>query len=164
MRWLYFANVSIHVLAATIWIGGNLFLALVGAPVLRTVEPSTLRTELFNAIGMRFRYVGWASVVVLVVTGVFGLWQRGWLRGDPLLSTNFWGTPTGTALGWKLAGVVLMLALSALHDVLLSPARAQAMEGTSGWPVVRRRLVLLARAGTLVAILVVVAAVRLARS
>ncbi|MFN8570965.1 MAG: CopD family protein [Gemmatimonadaceae bacterium] len=164
MGWLYFTNVAIHVLAATVWIGGNLFLALVGAPVLRTVEPSALRTQLFNAIGMRFRYVGWASVVVLLVTGVVALWQRGWLRRELLLNPPFWSTPTGMALGWKLAGVAVMLVLSAMHDLLLSPDRARTLDSTPGGSRVRRRLILLARAGTLVAVLVVGAAVRLARS
>lgn len=164
LGWTFYGVITVHVLAATVWIGGNMFLALVGAPVLRKVEPPQLRTELFNAIGMRFRYVGWASVAVLVATGVLATQQRGWLRLDLLTSPAFWSTAAGSALAWKLSGVVVMLLLSAMHDVLLSPARARALEGTAGWDRVRRRLVLLARAGTLVAVLVIVAAVRLARS
>ena len=59
---LYFINVTIHVFAALLWLGGMFFLAAVGAPVLRRVEPPALRAELFRfmlallllAVGLRF--------------------------------------------------------------------------------------------------------------
>jgi putative copper export protein len=35
----YYINVTIHVLAAMLWLGGMFFLGAVGAPVLRTIEP-----------------------------------------------------------------------------------------------------------------------------
>ena len=40
---LYNLVVTLHVLAALFWLGGMFFLALVGAPVLRAVEPPELR-------------------------------------------------------------------------------------------------------------------------
>ena len=40
---LYYASVSVHVLAAMLWLGGMFSLAVVGAPVLRRVEPPALR-------------------------------------------------------------------------------------------------------------------------
>ena len=82
MSWLYYTNVSIHVLAAMLWLGGMLFLGVVGAPALRTVEPLQLRQKLFRDIGMRFRGVGWASIGVLVVTGIANLSFRGWLSAS----------------------------------------------------------------------------------
>ncbi|HPV77375.1 MAG TPA: hypothetical protein PLX31_20905, partial [Gemmatimonadaceae bacterium] len=65
MRTLYFTLVTLHILAAVTWIGGVLFIALVGAPALRTVEPPSLRTALWEAIGLRFRTVGWGAVILL---------------------------------------------------------------------------------------------------
>ena len=67
---LYYLNVTIHVLAAFLWLGGMFFLAVVGAPALRAVEPPQLRQQLFNALGTRFRYAGWVAIGVLLVTGV----------------------------------------------------------------------------------------------
>jgi len=40
---MYYLNVTIHVLAAMVWLGGMLFFAAVGAPVLRKVESPQLR-------------------------------------------------------------------------------------------------------------------------
>src|SRR5678815_1418459 len=45
---LYFLNVTVHLLAAFVWLGGMLFLGLVGAPVLRGVAPAALRQQLFH--------------------------------------------------------------------------------------------------------------------
>ena len=44
-----------------------IFLGVVGAPVLRRVEPPALRQRLFHELGLRFRTVGWWAVAVLVV-------------------------------------------------------------------------------------------------
>jgi len=36
---LYHLNVTLHVLAGMLWLGGMFFLGVVGAPVLRRIEP-----------------------------------------------------------------------------------------------------------------------------
>lgn len=160
---LYIAVVATHMMAAMVWVGGTLFFALVGAPALRTVEPPQLRTALFNAIGMRFRYVGWGAVVTLLVTGVVLLSLRGWLTSSVLLHRDFWATALGTALAWKLGFVTVMLVLTLVHDVAFDPRRgiSQGDPQRAAW---RRRALLLGRLGALAAVAVVVAAVRLARA
>ena len=65
-----------HLLAAFLWLGGMFFLAVVGAPILRRVEPHTLRKELFSRIGEQFRVVGWIAISVLLFTGVGNLYLR----------------------------------------------------------------------------------------
>lgn len=164
MRTLYFTLVTLHILAAITWIGGVLFLALVGAPALRAVEPPSLRTALFNAIGMRFRWVGWGAVTVLLLSGTWLLWYRGWLAWSLLSNGAFWRTGVGLALWWKLGMVTLMLVLSLVHDVALSPSRARALDARPDGAAIRRRVVLLARVGAIAALGVVVAAVRLVRA
>jgi uncharacterized membrane protein len=54
----YYLNVTIHVLAAMLWLGGMFFLGVVGAPVLRAIDPPPLRQRLFQELGTRFRRVG----------------------------------------------------------------------------------------------------------
>ncbi len=125
MRTLYFTLVTLHILAAVTWIGGVLFIALVGAPALRTVEPPSLRTALWEAIGLRFRTVGWGAVILLLLSGTWLLWYRGWLAWSLLSSRAFWSAGVGLALGWKLGLVTLMLVLSLVHDVALSPSRTR---------------------------------------
>ena len=159
----YWVSVTLHVLAALVWLGGLFFLALVGAPVLRRVEPPALRARLFGDLGLAFRRVGWVTLGVLVVTGTLLLHYRGWLRRDTLFEAGFWGTTAGTALAWKLAAVTTMLLLQAAHDFALGPVASRAAPGSPESLRLRRRATLLARASAVVGLVIVVAAVRLAR-
>jgi putative copper resistance protein D len=161
----YYALVSIHVLAAMLWLGGMLFLGVVGAPVLRAVDPPELRQRLFHQLGLRFRTVGWVAIGVLVATGSLMLYARGLLAWSGVLgSALFWRSTLGTALAAKLAAVVTMIVVSGVHDFLLGPAAGRAVAGSERALALRRRAALLARVNALVGILLVLAAVRLARS
>jgi copper resistance protein D len=160
---LYYVNVTVHVLAAMFWLGGMFFLAAVGAPVLRSVQPPELRTELFRRLGEQFRLVGWIAIAILIVTGFLNLQLRGMLRGDVLLSGAFWTTPYGMSLGWKLGAVTGMLVLQAIHDFSVGPAASRLAPGSADMVRVRRHAALLARASAVLGLVVVIAAVRLAR-
>jgi uncharacterized membrane protein len=159
----YYLNVTIHVLAALLWLGGMFFLAAVGAPVLRAVEPPELRAELFRRLGEQFRRVGWAAIAVLVITGTLNLYFRGLLSADVLATGVFWRTGYGRALAWKLGAVSAMLVVQAIHDFSLGPAASRLQPGSPQMLAMRRRAALLARLSAILGIIVVIAAVRLAR-
>jgi uncharacterized membrane protein len=164
MTALYYANVTIHVLAAMLWLGGMLFLGLVGGPVLRAVEPPALRQRLFQELGLRFRSTGWWAIGVLLITGAVNLHYRGWLQWDGILNAAaFWRTAVGHALALKLGAVAAMLIASAVHDFALGPLAGRAEPGSPQALALRRQAAVLARANALIGVLVVVAAVRLAR-
>lgn len=57
----------LHVLAATVWVGGQLTLAAV-VPVLRRFG-----AEVPRAAARRFNQVAWAAFAVLIVTGVWNI-------------------------------------------------------------------------------------------
>ena len=156
-------NVTVHVLAAFLWLGGMFFLAVVGAPVLRKVDPPGLRARLFQELGARFRTVGWICIAVLLVTGVANLHFRGLLRADVLGAPAFWDSRYGSALGWKLGAVTAMIVVSALHDFWLGPAAKEAGRGDQGAERMRAAASWLARLNALLGVVVVLAAVRLAR-
>ena len=159
----YWLSVTLHVLAALLWLGGMFFLALVGAPALRTLEPA-LRQRLFRDLGQRFRSVGWVSLALLLVTGVLNLHYKGWLHWDDTLgNAAFWRTPTGAALAWKLGAVAAMLLVQAVHDFALGPSSSRAVAGSPEALRLRRRAALLARASALLGLVIVIAAVRVAR-
>ena len=178
MRSLYLANVTVHVLAAMLWLGGMLFLGAVGAPVLRGVEPPSLRAALFARLGLRFRTVGWAAIGVLVVTGLVNLHFAGVWRGGRWHDPALWSSPYGHTLAVKLAAVLAMIAISAVHDFVHGPAASRLIAvhdfwlgpmasrldaGTPAAVRARRRAALLARVNAIVGLVVVIAAVRLAR-
>ncbi len=161
---LYFANVTVHVLAAMFWLGGMFFLAVVGAPALRAVEPPALRQQLFQELGVRFRTAGWWAIAVLLVTGAINLHYRHWLQWDGLLGNpDFWRTGQGHTLAVKLVAVAAMVGVSAVHDFVTGPRAGRARPGSPEALRLRRRAALLARANAILGLVVVIAAVRLAR-
>lgn len=164
MSGLYFTAVTLHVLAALFWLGGMFFMGVVAAPGLRAVEPPALRQRLFHELGLRFRNAGWAAIVVLVTTGTIVLRERGLLHWEGVLgSAAFWATPLGRALAVKLVTVTVMIVVSAVHDFVLGPAAGRVEAGTPEALRMRGRAAMLARVNAIFGLVVVLAAVRLAR-
>ncbi len=164
MPLLYYLNVSLHLFAALVWLGGMLFLAIVGAPALRRVEPPSLRQQLFQVLGVRFAWFGWVCLVILVATGIVNLHYRGWLQWNGVLGSGFfWASPTGRDLAIKLGAVAVMIVVSAVHDFILGPRAGHAVPGSPEALQLRRNAALLARVNALLGVVVVLAAVRLAR-
>jgi uncharacterized membrane protein len=139
VRWL-------HVLAAMVWIGGMLFIALVLVPTARRLGDPALRARLVRDTGARFRTVAWLAIGVLVLTGAVNLWLQPVLLSSPRLHA-------------KLALVALALFLSALHDFVLGP-RAGAPGAD---PSARARVSWLARVNVLVALAIVALGLSLIR-
>ena len=164
MRSLYLANVTVHILAAMLWLGGMFFLGVVGAPALRAVEPAAVRQRIFQELGIRFRSVGWWAIGVLLVTGTLNLYFRGWLHWDGVLgSSHFWSTAVGHALAFKLLAVTAMIVVSSIHDFVLGPRAGRAAPGSPQAISLRIHAAHLARLNALLGLVVVIAAVLLAR-
>lgn len=62
----------LHVLAAAVWVGGQLVLAGL-VPVTRRAGP-----DVVSAVARRFQLLAWPSFVVLVATGVWNLFAVGY--------------------------------------------------------------------------------------
>jgi uncharacterized membrane protein len=163
MSTLYYINVSVHLLAALLWLGGMFFLAVVGAPVLRNVEPATLRRDLFSRIGEQFRLVGWIAIAVLLLTGVGNLYFRGIFSAGLLGNPAFWASSYGKSLAVKLIAVLAMLGVQAVHDFIHGPRSGRLDPATEEGLRARRMAAWLARLNAIAGLVVVLAAVRLAR-
>ena len=164
MRTLYLANVTVHILAAMFWLGGMFFLGVVGAPALRALESAAVRQRVFQQLGVRFRSAGWWAIAILLVTGTLNLYFRGWLHGSVLASSDFWMTPAGHALVFKLLAVAAMIIVSSIHDFVLGPRAGRAAPGSPHAISLRTHAAHLARLNALLGVVVVVAAVILARA
>ncbi|TXD32228.1 copper resistance protein CopD [Lujinxingia vulgaris] len=123
MEMIYKVAVATHVIAATIWVGGVLFMALVAIPVARTLEPK-MRVRVTSAIGRRFQRVGWASLGWLVLSGSFMMYFWG-ARWANLTDLSFFQAPHTRVLSLKLGLVTLMLLLSLTHDFFVGPRASQ---------------------------------------
>jgi uncharacterized membrane protein len=159
----YFVNVTIHILAAFLWLGGLLFLGAVGAPALREIEPANLRAEVFQRLGQRFRPVGWLAIAVLLVTGVLNLQVRGLLMWETLGDGAFWTSVYGRTLLWKLVCVAAIVMGSLYHDFVVGPAASRAEPGSPQASALRNRAAWIGRINALLGILLIVTAARLTR-
>ncbi len=128
---LFLLNVTVHILTAMLWVGGMMFLSMVVVPAMRQMEPPQ-RARLFSVVGRQFRWVGWASIGLLVVTGVINLGYRG-VGWAELSSGGFWDTTFGSRLAIKGVLVGAMLVLSALHDFVLGPGASARPPEVGGW-------------------------------
>jgi putative copper export protein len=164
MHTLYLISVWIHVLAATAWVGGMLFLVLVVVPWLRRggrVDAAIFLRE----TGRRFRNVGWACFGLLLVTGTFNLWVRG-VRLADFTRVEWLSSPFGLTVLLKLGVFVLILTMSSVHDFSLGPQATLAIGRDPRSPeaeALRRRASLLGRVNLLLALIVVALGVMLVR-
>ena len=100
----------IHLVCSAIWVGGSLFIAIVFAPILKTMMPSMEeRLQTMIKVGRRFNKIAIPSLLILIATGV---WNSHNLlsRPDLLLSTNY-----GIILVIKMFVVAALLGSFAVH-------------------------------------------------
>ena len=117
----------IHILAACIWIGGQITLGMI-VPMLRE-QPQLIRT-----VARRFQNMAWAAFAVLIITGIINVHEAGisWGRMN--------ATPEGRTLSIKLLFVIISGAAAALHAYWATPklrnasprTRAMAVGGLGG--------------------------------
>jgi len=131
MAW-YVLVVSLHILAACVWIGGMVFLAVAVLPVLRRPAYQSVAVPLIHAVALQFRWIAWTTLGLLIATGVATLHFRGfgWAQ---VRDGSVWRSGFGQVLGIKLVLVALILAISAWHDLIVGPqfTRAALMDPAS---------------------------------
>ncbi|HET7263986.1 MAG TPA: CopD family protein [bacterium] len=133
----YVISVSLHILAACVWIGGMVFLAAAVLPVLRRPPYQAVAAPLIHAVALRFRWIAWATLGLLVATGIANLHFRGY-GWTAVRDGTAWRTGFGHILGIKLALVALILAISAWHDLVVGPEFTKAALADPGSPRTRR--------------------------
>ena len=132
----------VHVVAAATWVGGVLYGSHLVAPAAARGGRDAL------AVLVRARVVGWASLAVLVVTGLENI------RGLPFASP--W-------LAAKLVVVLAVLALVAHRDFALLPRAVRAIETGAEPASALKSVRILDRVVVLFALVVLLLAVGVAR-
>lgn len=164
MHALYLLSVWVHILAATVWVGGMAFLVLVVVPWLRKGGRSNAAIFL-RETGERFRTVGWICFLVLLITGTFNLWVRG-VRLSDFGRAEWLQSPFGKTVVVKLSVFLLVLLVSAIHDFIVGPnaTKAIALDANSAQSAIeRRRASRLGRINVILALILVAAGVMLVR-
>lgn len=111
MKEIYLISVFLHILAAMLWVGGNLFMVVVLVPAIKN-HPD--KAQLFKSTGMKFRTAGYIALAVLFITGIFNMYYRG---------VDFtWNSLTQHAIGeiglYKIVLFLVIVFFSGLHDYL----------------------------------------------
>ena len=103
----------IHLIAATFWVGGMLFLSLVAVPLLKKApDPASAQREFIN-MARRFRALVWVALSILLVTGSLLLLNH----VDFSTSLGEWPTPVLI----KLSLVAALIFVSLAHDRYIGP-------------------------------------------
>ena len=165
MHAFYLLSIWLHILAASVWMGGMVFLVLVLVPAIRQPRYSSVAASLIHWTGLRFRWVGWICLGLLLFSGTFSLAYRGFGWTD-FWSGQLWQGSFGRILGVKLLLVAVVLVASVFHDFAIGP-RATALwqqNPTSPEAVrLRRQAGWLGRLNLLLALVVVALGVMLVR-
>ena len=113
-HWLEVVLVAIHVLAASVWVGGTIALTFIAVPAIRklTGEP---RQVAMKTLGRRWRPIGWSALLVLVATGI--ALAEHVLPGSSAGAKAVFGVKMGIFAGLVVTGY--------LHDFVLGPRLAQ---------------------------------------
>jgi uncharacterized membrane protein len=129
-QWLQITLVVLHVLGATVWVGGTVVLTFIAVPAIRLLTGDARATAM-RGLGQRWRPIGWSALLAMVATGA------------PLASEVLPGSDAGAkaVFGVKMALFAALLVFAYLHDFVLGPKVAK--EIREGLPqVTRPRLVL----------------------
>jgi uncharacterized membrane protein len=118
-------NPWLHILAATIWVGPQVFLFAAAVPAVRTIEDTKERARVMRMLTTRFGYLGWGAMAVLVITGIGSLYEHE-LDVDVLFDLNW-----GTIFEVKMALVIATIVLTALHSFVIGPRMLRMQESAS---------------------------------
>lgn len=103
-----------HLVAASIWVGGSIFIGIVLAPLLKTISDSVEgRLSIMIRVGRKFNTIGVPSLIILIITGIYN--SVGVIvKPSLILSTSY-----GIILLIKVILVILLIIIFAIHVRLI---------------------------------------------
>ena len=124
-----------HLVSASIWVGGSIFIGIVLAPLLKTISESVEeRVAIMIRVGRKFNKIAIPSLVILIVTG---LYNSSSILSKPefLLSTNY-----GIILVIKIILVIVLLVMFAIHVRIIRTEIEKKIESKEMLPEIVQKL------------------------
>jgi uncharacterized membrane protein len=116
----------VHLLSASIWVGGSIFIGIVLVPMLKTLANSSAeRTMLMIKIGRRFNKIALPALIVLVATGIYKA-QLFLASPNTLLDSNY-----GIVLVIKIIVIASMIVLFGIHVQISGSGNEQLLANNS---------------------------------
>lgn len=103
-----------HLIAASIWVGGSIFIGIVLAPLLKTISDSIEgRLSIMIRVGRKFNKIGVPSLIVLIITGIYN--STGFIVNPSMILSSSYGV----VLLIKIILVILLIITFAVHVRLI---------------------------------------------
>ena len=100
----------VHLISASIWVGGSLFIGVVLAPLLKTMSESVEeRLMIMIRVGRKFNKIAVPSLGILIATGLYNSYYV-LNKPETIFSTNY-----GIILTIKIMLVIALIAIFAIH-------------------------------------------------
>jgi copper resistance protein D len=147
----------LHLVAASVWVGGSIFLGVVLSPMLRTITRTVEeRIVILIKVGRRFNYIAIPSFGILILTGIYN--SKSFLfEPTTLYQTNY-----GVILLAKIILVVVTLIVYILHiKIISSETETIIVNGNASNTYIqsiRTKIILLGRAIVVLSILILLLA------
>ncbi len=108
---------ALHIIFASLWIGGMLFMVLVLSPYVRKL-PSNISTEAYQEVGKRYSLWGtFIGLPLLFLTGLYNMH----LMGISFLDLIYGSSPYLSTLRLKIGFYFITVVLAFSHDLYFGP-------------------------------------------
>ncbi|MEX0786818.1 MAG: DUF4149 domain-containing protein [Dehalococcoidia bacterium] len=118
-------NPWLHIFAATVWVGPQVFLFVAAVPAIRTIEDAQVRARTMRVLTTRFGWLAWGALAVLVITGIANLYEHD-LPVDVLFERNF-----GVIFQVKMTLLIVAVILTAVHSFVIGPRMLRMQEAVA---------------------------------
>jgi len=112
-------NPWLHIIAATIWVGPQVFLFVAAVPAVRTIEDARQRAQVMRVLTTRFGFLAMAAFVVLIVSGIGRVYEDE--RGFGLPLDELFDLRWGIIFQVKMTLVIITAVLTAAHAFVIGP-------------------------------------------
>ena len=124
-----------HLVSASIWVGGSIFIGIVLAPLLKTISESVEeRVAIMIRVGRKFNKIAIPSLAILIVTGLYNS-SNILSRPQFLLSTNY-----GIILVIKIILVISLLVMFIIHVRIIRSEIEKKIESKQMLPEIVQKL------------------------
>lgn len=124
-----------HLVSASIWVGGSIFIGIVLAPLLKTISESVEeRVAIMIRVGRKFNKIAIPSLVILIATGLYSSTNI-LSRPQFLFSTNY-----GIILLIKIILVISLLVMFAIHVRIIRTEIEKKIESKEMLPEIVQKL------------------------
>jgi putative copper export protein len=124
-----------HLVSASIWVGGSIFIGIVLAPLLKTISESVEeRVTIMIRVGRKFNKIAIPSLAILIVTGLYNS-SNILSRPQFLLSTNY-----GIILAIKIILVIFLIVMFIIHVRMIRSEIEKKIESKQMLPEIVNRL------------------------